>query len=64
MTLQFLSSTNRRYTLYFSTDLVGTNTVWTDLAGQVDVPGNGRLSGLADTNAAPARFYRVGVKLP
>ena len=49
---------------FSSADLMGANTVWTNVPGQLDVPGNGGLHALTDTNAASARFYRVGVKLP
>jgi hypothetical protein len=63
VTVSFASSSNRQYTLVCSTNLVGT--VWADVAGQVDVPGNGRLRTLTDTNAAaPEKFYRVSVKVP
>jgi hypothetical protein len=31
--------------------------------GQTDIPGTGGLGQLTDTNAAPHKFYRVGVKL-
>jgi hypothetical protein len=64
VTVQFLSSSNRQYTLYYSADLVETNTTWTNVAGQTGVFGNGSLNALTDTNTAPARFYRVGVKVP
>ncbi len=64
LTLQFVSSANRQYGLFYSADLLGTNTEWTSVPGQADVPGTGGLQTLGDTNAAPARFYRVGVKIP
>jgi hypothetical protein len=63
VTLQFPSSSRRLYTLSVGTDLTGTNT-WTNVAGQVDIPGNGGKFMLADTNVATTRFYRVEVKLP
>ncbi len=58
--VRFLSSSNRQYTLLSSTNL----TAWTNVAGQVDVPGNGTTHSLADTNAAPYQFYKVSVEFP
>jgi hypothetical protein len=64
--VSFLSSSNRQYTLSYSTNLAGdaTGTPWTNVAGQMDVPGNGGTQTLADTNAGPTRFYRVGASIP
>jgi len=62
VTVEFLSSTNRQYTLSASPTLV--EPVWTDVAGQVDVPGGGGLDSLTDTNGAGGNFYRVRAKLP
>jgi hypothetical protein len=63
-TVQFLSSSNRQYTLFGATDLEGTNTVWTDVPGQTDVRGPGGPHTLTDTNAAPRKFYRLQVAVP
>ena len=63
VTLQFPSSSNRFYTLAFRTNLTETN-AWTNVPGQVDVPGNGGPLVLTDTHAATTRFYRVGVRVP
>jgi hypothetical protein len=61
VTVQFLGSTNRQYSLSSATTLA--DPVWTDVAGQVDIPGGG-LDSLADTNSAAGKFYRVRVKIP
>jgi hypothetical protein len=62
VTVQFTSSSNRFYSLLGCTNL--TAPVWMDVPGQTDVPGSGGLQALRDTNAAPPRFYRVGVRVP
>jgi hypothetical protein len=63
--LSFLSSSNRLYTLSSATNLANINTVWSNVAGQMDVSGNGTVQMLSDTNsAAPQKFYRVGVRVP
>jgi hypothetical protein len=62
VTVYFLSSSNRLYSLLFSTDLA--SLAWGDLPGQVNIPGEGTLQGLVDTNAVGARFYRVQVTVP
>ena len=63
--LTFPSSSNRLYTLKSATSLANTNSVWGDVAGQVDVSGNGAVRTLSDTNpAVPQKFYRVGVRVP
>jgi hypothetical protein len=51
------SSTNRFYTLLYSTNLATAN--WTPLAGRVRVPGQGGVRTLTDTNLDRVRFYRV-----
>jgi parallel beta-helix repeat protein len=60
VSVQFFSSTNREYTLLFASDFMG----WTNVPTQVDVPGNGGLRSLTDTNPAPHKFYKVGVRVP
>lgn len=63
--LTFISSSNRLYTLSGATNLASTNTVWNNVAGQVDVTGNGAAQTLSDTNpAVPQKFYRIGVRVP
>ena len=67
VTVQFSSSSNRQYTLFCATNLAGQGlgTLWTDVPGQVDVPGNGNLRVLTDTNPpTPLKFYGVRVKVP
>jgi len=63
VSVQFLSSTNRRYTLWRADELVDTNS-FTSVPGQVDVRGNGGAQTLRDTNTAASAFYRVGVRVP
>jgi hypothetical protein len=60
--VQFLSSSNRVYTLCSATNL--TEGGWSDVPGQADVPGTGSLHSLSDANAGPAQFYRVRVRVP
>ena len=61
-TITFLSSFNRRYTLYASADLAGGG--WLPVSGATDVPGTGRAQTLRDPAPGPYRFYRVGVSVP
>jgi hypothetical protein len=63
ITMQFLSSSNRQYTLAYTTNLVSAP-VWMNVANQVGIAGSGGLDSLADTNWAMEKFYRVVVKLP
>jgi hypothetical protein len=60
--LGFLSSSNRVYTLLWTTPLTGGS--WTNLPGATPAAGNGRLFWLSDTNAASPRYYRVAVQVP
>ena len=62
VTMQFLSSSNRLYTLLSATNLSAAP--WTDMPGQTDVPGTGGWQMLSDTNATPPCFYRVRARLP
>jgi len=67
VSVQFLSSSNRVYTLFSSPAVTsggGATGVWTPIPGQAAVPGSGGLHTLSDTNPAPAAFYRVGVRAP
>lgn len=54
------SSTNRRYTLEFNTYLAERS--WTNVPGQLEVPGTGGIQTLYDTDSDLLRFYRVGVR--
>jgi YD repeat-containing protein len=60
--VSFQSSSNRLYTLAASPNLIPGS--WTNVPGQVRVPGNGAPLSLTDTNAVPQRFYRVRVEMP
>ena len=61
--VQFLSASDRLYTLNWSTNLVAG--VWRTVPGQVRVASTGGLTTLSDTNAAGlGRFYRLIVDLP
>jgi len=61
--VQFLSSSNRLYTLS-STAGLSDASGFGPVAGQVDVRGTGGLQTMTHTNATAAGFYRLGVKLP
>ena len=63
VSVEFLSSSNRHYTLLGSTNL-DVIPAWTNVPGQVNVTGSGSIDTLNDTNAAPLRFYKVEVKVP
>ncbi len=61
--VQFLSASDRLYTLNGSTNLVAGG--WRTVPGQVRVAGTGGLCTLSDTHAAGlGRFYRLLVDLP
>ncbi|MBK7998908.1 MAG: right-handed parallel beta-helix repeat-containing protein [Verrucomicrobia bacterium] len=60
-TVQFLSSSNRTYTLRHATDVAGP---FLPVAGRENIPGTGGTQTFNDPNAAPASFYRIEVKLP
>lgn len=65
--VRFQSSANRRYTLYFSSDLVTQvqpGTIWTPVPGQINVPGTGGIDTLMDSTSAAQRFYRLEVSVP
>jgi hypothetical protein len=61
VSLPFLSSSNRIYTLWSSPSLPGT---WAPVASQESIFGNGELMELQDTNSSPAQFCRVSVSVP
>ena len=62
-TIYFVSSSNRLYTLHQCTDPA--SGTWTEVPGQVRMPGAGGPDSLEDTNTlAGARGYRVAVQLP
>ena len=62
--IEFLSSSNRVYTLYACDDLV--NGAWSNVPGQVRREGAGGPDAMTDTNPPPGGFrsYRLGVDLP
>jgi parallel beta-helix repeat protein len=62
VTIHFLSSVNRVYTLKSALSL--TNPVWLDVPGRIQVPGLGGPMTLTDPSPAPGPFYRVLVSLP
>ena len=61
--IYYPSLTNRLYTLYSASSLSGDG-VWTNVPGQTDIMGTDGVGVLTDTNAAPAKFYRIGARLP
>ena len=62
LTVQFLSSADRIYTLYWCSNLVADD--WTNLPDQTDVPGKGGQDYLTDTNSPNSRSYRLSVGYP
>lgn len=60
--IHFTSSSNRNYTLGYSTNLA--SNVWGNLPGQGPRAGTGGQDSLTDTNSVPQRFYRIEVQLP
>lgn len=63
ITVQFLSSSNRQYTLVYTTNLASAP-VWMNVPSQVDIAGSGGLDSLADINWETERYYRITVKAP
>jgi hypothetical protein len=59
VTVQFASSSNRFYSLLYTTNL--NQPAWTDVLGQTNLPGNGTFQVISDTNAIAPRFYRLSV---
>jgi PKD repeat protein len=63
VSVTFLSSANRTYTLFFTTNLA--SGVWSNVPSQTDIPGTGQVEALADPSpGGGSRFYRVGVRVP
>ena len=62
LTVTFLSSSNRVYSLCCATNL--STAPWTVRTNQSNIVGTGGSMSLRDTNAAAASFYRVRVSLP
>jgi len=60
--VNFLSSSNRSYSLLASSSVNGG--FWTNVSGQAEVRGSGGMVALRDTNALPRRFYRLEVRAP
>jgi PKD repeat protein len=62
-TMFFQSSSNRNYSLYFTTNL--TSGLWTPIASQTNIPGTGGVESLRDTGTGGAqKFYRIAVTVP
>ena len=59
----FSTSAARLYTLQRCTNMTAT-AVWTPVPGQTDIPGNGDVLTLTDTNPPAPAFYRVSVRFP
>jgi hypothetical protein len=62
VTIYFQSSSNRLYTLRYTTNIQPTT--WTNVPGQIDVPGNGGMDSLTDATNDTPKFYRLGVRVP
>ncbi len=59
----FQSSADRKYTLYYATNLA--SSAWTNIPSQTEIPGSGGVGVLTDPSPAGRyRYYRVGVRLP
>lgn len=56
------TSAARAYRLLYTSDLSTGN--WTELPGSSWAPGAAGAMALADTTAAPSRFYRVAIRVP
>jgi len=56
----FRSSASRRYSLQTCTDLV--DGVWSQITGQVSIPGTGGLVFLTDSNSFSRSYYRIQVQ--
>lgn len=54
------TSSRRHYTLQYREDLIGS--VWSNVPGQVDLPGSGTVQALQDVSFRQQKFYRVEVK--
>ena len=59
--VSFSNSASRVYSLYAKTNFFSS---WRSVANQTNVPGNGEVMSLQDTNTRPFNFYRVGVSIP
>ena len=63
VTVRFLSSSNRHYSLQYRASLATGQWSWVD--DRTNVPGSNSLSSLTDTNPPAAGcFYRLGVQMP
>ncbi len=62
VTIHFQTSSNRVYSLFSKTSVSEVD--WTEVPGQTTIPGTGGLDALSDTNHAPAKYYKVGVRVP
>ncbi len=58
----FITSTSRVYSLEYNERVVAPG--WSNVAGQVDIPGSGGLDSLTDPDADSERYYRIRVGLP
>lgn len=59
----FVSSSNRIYSLHYSTNLI--SGAWTNIPSQTDIPGSGGVVSLTDPSSKGAqRYYRIGVRVP
>jgi hypothetical protein len=62
VTFSFTGSTNRLYSLYYTTNLSAPN--WHFVVGQETVQGSGGSQSVKDTNSSSIRFYRLEVTMP
>ena len=67
ITVQFRSSANRIYTLYYTPDQGsgdGSDVVWTVVPGREDVAGSGGTDTLTDDASGAAGYYKIEVDVP
>lgn len=63
LAVSYPSSANRKYTLYYRTDLTAGG--WTNIPSQTGIPGSGGVDTLTDPSPTDGqRSYRVGVSMP
>lgn len=60
--IEFLTSTNRRYSVEYTSNLAAPN--WSVLPGQNAIPGDGQKRAVSEERLAEVLFYRVRVELP
>lgn len=60
--VEFLTSTNRIYTVLYSTNLL--SPTWIELSNAINFPGDGAMKSITVTSSEQAAFFRVQARLP